>query len=105
MPLVILALKPKESVTAAHFADINKFLDDEFIPAFEGVDAVTSMRRSQGGDGRIHALLEMDSFAAWDRILADAGAGAAGGASTDRFVLDHTEVLYDRPAVEAFVSQ
>ena len=105
MPMIIFTLRPKESVTAAHLVDINKFLDDEFIPAFERVDGVTSMRCFNGGDGRIYALTEMDNFAAWDRILADAGAGAAGGAIMDRFILDHTEVLYDRPTVEAFVSQ
>ena len=91
-------------MTAPHFADINKFLDGELIPAFEQVDGVDSVRFFNGGDGRLYGLFELGSFAAIDRFLADASAGRAGAASTDRLVLDHTEILYDRPAVEAFVS-
>ena len=91
-------------MTAAHFVDINKFLDDELIPAFEQVGGVDSVRFFNGGDGRLHGLVEMESFAALDSVLADASAGRVGAAATDRLVLDHTEILYDRPAIEAFVS-
>ena len=104
MPLVIQNTSLKDSLAAEELSELNRFFDEQLVPAAERVEGIRSVRAYVGGDGGYVELFEMDDFSAWDRLLADPDVGAAAATGFDWGVPGTAEVLYDRPVVESLMT-
>ena len=103
--LITTRFKLKDSFTGEDFASMNQYIDGAYIPSCESVPGIRSVQVYNSGQGDLIAIYDLENLGAWDSMLADPKVGAELVRGFEWWLLDDTDILYDRGVVQDFVGQ
>jgi hypothetical protein len=95
--LYITRNRIKENVGPKDLGAINRFIDEELVPAVTKVEGVRSAAAYNSITGEVTFILDIQDLATIDRVLADKGLATIFGKLMKDLVRTGGEVLYDRP--------
>jgi hypothetical protein len=101
MPMFVITYHPKQSVTPADFPELNKFLDEEYIPVAESVDGVESVRVFNSFQGDLMVAMEAETVSTIQTIMELPDVGATLAKLFTWCDRTDADIWFERPTVQA----
>ena len=97
-----IRMRLRDSTSLTDLTDINKNIDENVVPAIEGISGVNGCRAYSSIHGDVVWVIDMDNISVVDTILTTPNIGAAMR-TVDKWLIRSSggDVLYDRGSYQS----